>query len=483
MSNPTPQRVASSNGSADMDAADRRILSRLLDRGLGLTSSPTLLAALAKQCRLRAASLDKSPEAYLRLLHANGSDAKAEWILIAPAIVVGETFLYRDAALWELIETKLIPDAASTSSHVRLWSAGCSTGEEAYSLAGVAHRAVGHKHVRILGTDVNPVAIAAARVGIYGRWSMRGAEASDRNGLIVNGAQTVRVSEEVKSLVRFETHNLNDPDAWPPLGAKAFDLIICRNVLIYMSESARTDVIARFVTALHPRGLLVLGHGEMAGLRIHNLSVECYDAGIVFRKVENVSQEQSAASASKQSKSAINRIVPKQVAVTKRVFRGFIPTPPPGAALAPRPKLAAEREMLSPAICRRHVASAIQSAREGKLQAAERDATAAAAADALDPEPRVLLAALCMVRGAWVEAEGQLRGALFLDPCFVPALWQMGNLCSMTGRKRQASRAFARALNGLDGIADDKVALPFDNVTVGELVSLLRAELAEPARA
>ena len=125
------------------------------------------------------------------------------------------------------------------------------------------------------------------------------------------------------------------------------------------------------------------------------------------------------------------------------------------------------------------VAQAIAAARDGKFDAAERAALAAVGADSLDPEPHVLLAALMMARGSLRDAEAELRRALFVDPVFVPALWQVGNLYGMTARKRQAAYAFATALTQLEGMPPETEALPFDNLTVGELTTLLRAELGE----
>jgi Flp pilus assembly protein TadD len=129
------------------------------------------------------------------------------------------------------------------------------------------------------------------------------------------------------------------------------------------------------------------------------------------------------------------------------------------------------------------LATAVRQARSGLSDAAERSAAQAMAANPLDPEPHVLLAALLAARDAFKQAETALRRALFLDPACIPALWQMGTLYRMTNRDRQAAYTFARLLARLEGLPPDKEALPFDNLTVNELATLLRAALGEPAHA
>lgn len=458
-------------------AEDR--FARLLERGLGLAPTPHMLAAFVQQSKVRARSLGIEESAYLHQLELGGPAARAEWMAVAPALVVGETFLFRDGQLWNLIEKTLLPGLAELAQPMWMWSAGCSTGEEAYTLAIVARRALKNMSPRILATDVNPKAIAAARVGVYGQWSLRGVDADKRDGLTVNGTQTVRVHDDVKAMVRFETHNLSDMTAYPPSGVQSLELILCRNVLIYMSQAMRSTIVRALATTLTPGGLLILGHGEATGIDLEDLIVvERHDAGVVFRRPL-------------QPMLAVPRIAPSQKPAARRS------SPSKARASAdkrPASTVARDRKVVKSAVvergvaaaaaqtstkCRELLSTAMKQAKLGNLEPAERSVVAAIAADTLDPEAHVLLAALMMARGALRDAEIELRRALFLDPIFVPALWQVGNLYGMTDRKRQALFAFARALTQLEGVPPENEALPFDNLTVGELSTLLRAELGE----
>lgn len=475
--------------------AEEDRLATLLERGLGLTPTPHALDAFIEQCKLRARSLGIEEHAYVRLLELGGPAAKTEWMAVAPALVVGETFLFRDTHLWSLIENTILPELAALSHPLWLWSAGCSTGEEAYTLAIVARRVAGPDGARVLATDVNPKAVAAARVGVYGQWSLRGVDKEKREGLAINGTQTVRVHDDVKSMVRFETHNLNDQNAYPPHGMNSFELIVCRNVLIYMSHGARAKIVNNLAALVAPGGVLILGHGEAAGMNVGDLLVERHDAGVIYRKPVQpfmyAPQQIAPAAPAKPKKTASKRKTTR----TKldRPSRASLGIPhvevklgipqveqarplQPILSSPPSPARSSEK-------CREFVAAAIKHARAAKLDAAERSAVAAIGADSLDPEPYVLYAALLMARGSLKEAESELRRALFLDPVFVPALWQIGNLYGITDRKRQAAFSFARALTALEGLPPETEALPFDNLSVGELTTLLRAELGERVEA
>jgi chemotaxis protein methyltransferase CheR len=448
-------------------------LSALLEFGLGLAPTATNLVAFAEQCRNRAAGLDISELAYHDLLASGGTSARTEWMAISPFLTVGETFLFRDTALWKLIERTLLPDLAKLTHPLWLWSAGCSTGEEAYTLAIAARRAIPDHGVAVLGTDVNPKAIAAARVGAYTQWSLRGVEPAQLDGLIISGTQTVRVHDDVKRATRFETHNLLDGHAYPPHGLTSFECIVCRNVLIYMTLAARAKIIERLSSCLTPGGVLILGHGEATGVVIGELLVERHDAGVVFRKPLARAAAGPVAQKSPLRKSGLRG---------KDAGRPARPLPKAKNAAVKAEIRAAEPHDRNER-CRSLLAAAARQARSGQADAAERNAALAMASNPLDPEPHVLLAALYAARDAFKQAETALRRALFLDPACIPALWQLGTLYRITDRNRQAAVTFARLLARLDGLPPDQEALPFDNLTVQELSTLLRAALGEPANA
>lgn len=178
-------------------------------------------------------------------------------------ITVQETFFWREEAQLATIDWRALLDAARArgASDVQVWTAGCSSGDETYTVALKAMRALGASApVRILGTDLSRTALARATAGVYRERAVRlvphrlrsSAFAPEPNG-------TARIGNGARSLVRFARHNLvHDPV--PPPGS--FDLVLCRNVLIYFDEATAALVHERLRDAVAPGGTLLLGAAD-----------------------------------------------------------------------------------------------------------------------------------------------------------------------------------------------------------------------------
>jgi chemotaxis protein methyltransferase CheR len=171
-------------------------------------------------------------------------------------ISVGETYFYRQIEHFELI-LRHAADWALDRKPVLAWSAGCSTGEEAWSIAAVLTAALGEGYaLEVLGTDMSEKSLQTAREGIYGKWSLRREGAGMPMVLQGGGPERMEVLPHLRAVTRFQRHNLLDAAPFP--GRKA-RLIFCRNVLIYLSPQAARRVTAHLAEALEEDGLLVLG--------------------------------------------------------------------------------------------------------------------------------------------------------------------------------------------------------------------------------
>jgi chemotaxis protein methyltransferase CheR len=185
-------------------------------------------------------------------------------------VTVQETSFLRDEGQLAGIDWEGLHAAGVAAGHgsIRVWSAGCATGEEAYSLALLACEAFESRvpPVEILGTDLSSAAIARAEAGIYRVRRARNVSEGlfDRYLEHDEAAGTVSVRPALRRLVRFARHNLvRDPA--PPAGEEPFDLILCRNVLIYFDPVAAEEVATRLAGALRPGGRLVLGAADQLG--------------------------------------------------------------------------------------------------------------------------------------------------------------------------------------------------------------------------
>ncbi|MDP4025058.1 CheR family methyltransferase [Methylobacterium sp. NEAU 140] len=207
---------------------------------------------------------------------ADPAAGAAEWERLEAEITIGETFFFRYAEQFQALRATILPGliaARADERALRVWSAGCSTGAEPYSLAILAHEALGAAlpdwRVAILGTDISAEALAVARAAEYGRWALRTMPPEERlryftrlpprPGALREGGYALR--PEYRGLVRFERGNLltlAEPAAEPAL----HDLILCRNVLIYFDAETVAAVVRGLARRLRPGGWLLLGHAE-----------------------------------------------------------------------------------------------------------------------------------------------------------------------------------------------------------------------------
>ena len=199
--------------------------------------------------------------AFARRVAGGDRDAVAA---LVEHVAVGETAFWRHPEQLEAVGLL----AGRARGPLSIWSAGCATGEEAYSVAmALLEAGRAGQGDRVLATDVSARALAAAREGVYGPRALRKLPAALADRWL-EGAGTLRVKEPVRALVTFARHNLMAAEAAP---GGPFDVVLCRNVLIYFDEATAARVVGRLAAALAPGGTLVLGPvegvlGERAGL-------------------------------------------------------------------------------------------------------------------------------------------------------------------------------------------------------------------------
>lgn len=182
---------------------------------------------------------------------------------VADLLTTRETYFFRESYQLAALSEEIFPVIAERVPRgglVRIWSAGCASGEEAYTLAILAleSSALAGRSVEVFGSDVSPAALASARRGEYDLHALRETPSAMRTKWFVDRGGRWSPADEVRARVRFGALNLA-LDAPPP---EPFDVVVCRNVLIYFSAPTKRELAGRFHRALHPGGWLLLGHAE-----------------------------------------------------------------------------------------------------------------------------------------------------------------------------------------------------------------------------
>ena len=223
---------------------------------LGFSPTDLLWQRLARvvQNQARQAGFD-TPEAYLRYLLRAG---ERELDRLAEALTINETYFFREPKHFDALR-QLLPELARGGGPVRILSAGCATGEEAYSLAIAAHRALTPLGVEfeVLGVDIDRRALERAREGRYRRWSFREQGLHHAQGYVRQDGDYWLIRADIRQRVHFEQMNLVEQ---APAGP--FHLVFCRNTLMYLTPEHRKAVIARLVKLLLPGGALFIGSAE-----------------------------------------------------------------------------------------------------------------------------------------------------------------------------------------------------------------------------
>ena len=248
----------------EMTPSARAILGRLFEARTGQSLSPgaerrveALLTRIMVEHRV--SDFDTLTA---RIAAADGGPLADE---VVEAMLNNETYFYRDGEPFRQIRA-LFSERLSRrpeGRHIRVWSAGCSTGQELYTLAMVVHDLAldedAIRAFRLLGTDISRAAVARASAGVYTQFEIqRGLPVREMLRWFGQDGATWRVRDALRERTEFRRHNLLEPAPAPGY----FDIIFCRNVLIYFDEAKRRRILGHIERALAPDGALVLGAGE-----------------------------------------------------------------------------------------------------------------------------------------------------------------------------------------------------------------------------
>jgi chemotaxis protein methyltransferase CheR len=440
---------------------------------------------------------------YVALLKRADTDPEgaAERAALIDALTITETYFFRFREQFEALRDVVLPRLLEENRPERtldIWCAGCSNGAEPYTIAILLHRhfaeALSGWRVCILGTDINRHALANAAAAQYLPWSLRGLEAWEREMYfdLAPESRSYTVKPRYREWVRFEPHNLIS-DA-PPLPGR-FDLIFCRNVLIYFDTPTTETVLQRFADALRPDGCLFVGHADPV-------------AGPVFRTVFRLERSHGVHLYHHRRRRAGAEADEDATSLTFDEFGGATVAPvEPVAPIFPAPVTAAawkppslsELRFSAPPLALFPIAAPspaplpppLVGVREAAREALDRGAADEALAvlePALDgpattrhdPLLHFYQALALEQAGRWDEAEQPLRRALYLDRTFTLAHYHLALQAERSGDLPRAARSLDNAAAALTRAtaAGDAAALHL----LTEVGGIAADEMAEAIR-
>jgi chemotaxis protein methyltransferase CheR len=433
--------------------------------------------------RRLAATHDASLGAYLARLD-DPLAGPEEWRALEGEVSIGETFFFRYSDQFEALQRRILPELMSRRAEtrrLRIWSAGCSTGAEPYSIAILLHEMLGEAladwRISILGTDLNEAVLNTARRAEYTSWALRSLTPDQRRAWFTESGGRWSLRSRYRGLVRFARNNLLDLlGPAPPLELTDFDLILCRNVLIYFHPDQVAAVARALVQRLQPDGWMLLGHAESnlgfasfaRAVMLDNVAAyRPLEPGAVAR--EGPPFQPSPAWSPPPAAGVPAWVAPEPLPPAPAPASAPVATPPPApqpasSELAP-PTLAAVTTELRDAADRGDLTAA--------LAAGRRALEAYPDAPALHYYQGLVLHAL----GRLAEAEESLRRAVYLDSEFVMAHYQLGVTRLAQGRTALGRRSIKTAAVLTGTKASDENLPCGASLTVADLRDLARLHL------
>lgn len=258
--------------------------------GLYFTDQKRYLLQSRLQTRLAARGL-RSFEEYLYFLKLDPS-RREEMNLLFNEVTTNETSFYRNPAQMQAFEEHVLPELIERKKQLglkrlKLWSAGCSSGEEPYSMAILINKVLGRERrdwqIDLIATDISTEMLDHAKAAVYSDYAMRSLpDEHKRSSFTRTPDNCWRLSDAIKRDVRFDHLNFTD-DARMRL-MRNFDVVFCRNVLIYFDLAAKKRFVSHFYDALVPDGFLFLGHAESLHKVSRAFRVEHFPGALVYRK-------------------------------------------------------------------------------------------------------------------------------------------------------------------------------------------------------
>jgi chemotaxis protein methyltransferase CheR len=418
------------------------------------------------------------PADYHRLLLSFG---KLEWAeehaYFSRGLTTGETYFFRDQGQMNVLSRYILPELIARNQaqrRLRLWSAGCSSGEEAYSLAVLLDELavdLSDWQIFILGTDINPEALAKAQLGAYSEWSFRqvSPERRERYFRLCRGQWLL--DPRIRQQVHFRRLNLVTT-AFPEDGSglQPMDLILCRNVFIYLEPDTVSRIADKITASLAEGGYLMTGHSELYAHPLGELRTRIFPDSIVYQKSRTQTLKAPQAP----------MIAPPKPVIEKKAIP-LISAPIANEFAAGQPATGPVLQADAPATMQ----DAWNHANRGQQAKARACCEKLIAQNPLDHHPYYLSALLAQEQEKTEEAKMLLKKVVYLAPEYVSAYLELGEIYLKENNRALAQKMWLLAQRLLQPLPQDKPIEMFGDSTAGDILQFVEnrlAALAQPAK-
>jgi len=447
----------------------------------------------------------------------------AEWLLSTPLetshleklaayLTIGETYFFRNINTYEELEKKVLPELINSrrksSKSIRIWSAGCSSGEEPYSLAILLHKMIPDIKdwkITIMATDINLKALAKASAGVYGKWSFRKTPQWIKDGYFrKTKGNSLELLTHIKKMVKFFFHNLAE-DPFPSLihDLTSFDIIFCRNVLMYFQPHLAKEITDQLNYSLLNGGWLVVGGSEGYSVSRSNFVTVSFTDAIMYRKdhlnrgiVEfrdkelQVATPQPVPGFSKNKpaeviSTGIKKVKPvtddseKKILKKKKLLK---PAYEKALELFEQGRYMEAGDILTGLIMKEPGNGEATKllvktcSNQGKFKEAIKLCEKNIEVNKFDPVMHYLLALILREQNITEKVVMELNRTIYLDPDFVLAYYTLGNIFFRNGSAKKAEKFYDNALSILDFMKEDEILPEADGLTAGRLSEIISAK-------
>ncbi|OGR07380.1 MAG: hypothetical protein A2511_07800 [Deltaproteobacteria bacterium RIFOXYD12_FULL_50_9] len=390
---------------------------------------------------------------------------------MAGYLTIGETYFLRENRSFEIFTAEIIPEIirkrCGDKQRLRIWSAGCATGEEPYSMAILLDKmnnALKEWNIFILATDINPKALRKATDGIYTEWSFRNTPSWLKENYFRKSADgRLQLISQIKKMVDFSYLNLVE-DFYPslPSGTNAMDVIFCRNVLMYFTPEFARKVVECFYRSLVDEGWLIVSPCEASQVLFSQFKAVSFQDAVLYRKEGN--GERGKGTKAESGNRRIGERGKSRIGETVKLRNGETEQK---EAVSPIPPFS-DSPLQSVPLCR-------TLANQGKLAEALMLLEQVIAADKLNPGLHYLQAMILQEQGADSEAKAALKRVLYLDQKFVLAHVALATLALRQGIRKDFQRYLENAFSLLGGYQADEILPESEGMTAGRLMKIIGA--------